>query len=225
MYVIKRDGRKEPVKFDKITARIIKMCYGLDPLVSPEAVAMKVIEGIYDGVTTTDLDDLAAEVSAAKTIDHPDYALLASRIAVSNLHKETKKTFSDVMEDLYNYNDPKTGERASLLADDVYEIIMENRDILDSNIIYDRDFKYDYFGFKTLTRSYLMKLNGEIVERPQQMLMRVSVGIHKNDIQSAIKTYNMMSEGWFTHATPTLFNAGTPKPQMSSCFFINDERR
>ena len=220
MYVIKRDGRKEPVKFYKITARIIKMCYGLDPLVSPEAVAMKVIEGIYDGVTTTDLDDLAAEVSAAKTIDHPDYALLASRIAVSNLHKETKKTFSDVMEDLYNYNDPKTGERASLLADDVYEIIMENRDILDSNIIYDRDFKYDYFGFKTLTRSYLMKLNGEIVERPQQMLMRVSVGIHKNDIQSAIKTYNMMSEGWFTHATPTLFNAGTPKPQMSSCFLL-----
>ena len=220
MYVVKRDGRKEPVKFDKITARIIKMCYGLDPLVSPEAVAMKVIEGIYDGVTTTDLDDLAAEVSAAKTIDHPDYALLASRIAVSNLHKETKKTFSEVMEDLYKYIDPKTGEKAALLAEDVYNVIMENREILDSSIIYDRDFKYDYFGFKTLTRSYLMKLNGEIVERPQQMLMRVSVGIHKGDIQSAIKTYNMMSEGWFTHATPTLFNAGTPKPQMSSCFLL-----
>ncbi|MGC6433130.1 MAG: ribonucleoside-diphosphate reductase subunit alpha [Crocinitomicaceae bacterium] len=220
MYVIKRDGRKEPVKFDKITARIVKMCYGLDPLVSPEAVAMKVIEGIYDGVTTTDLDDLAAEVSAAKTIDHPDYALLASRIAISNLHKETKKTFSDVMEDLYNYVDPKTGQKASLLSQDVYEVIMENKDTLDSSIIYDRDFKYDYFGFKTLTRSYLMKLDGEIVERPQQMLMRVSVGIHKNDIQSAIKTYNMMSEGWFTHATPTLFNSGTPKPQMSSCFLL-----
>lgn len=220
MYVVKRDGRKEPVKFDKITARIVKMCYGLDPLVSPEAVAMKVIEGIYDGVTTTDLDDLAAEVSAAKTIDHPDYALLASRIAISNLHKETKKTFSEVMEDLYLYVDPKTGENASLLAEDVYNIIMENKEILDSSIIYDRDFKYDYFGFKTLTRSYLMKLNGEIVERPQQMLMRVSVGIHKGDIQSAIKTYNMMSEGWFTHATPTLFNAGTPKPQMSSCFLL-----
>jgi ribonucleoside-diphosphate reductase alpha chain len=220
MYVIKRDGRKEPVKFDKITARIVKMCYGLDPLVSPEAVAMKVIEGIYDGVTTTDLDDLAAEVSAAKTIDHPDYALLASRIAISNLHKETKKTFSEVMEDLYNYVDPKTGQKASLLAQDVYEVIMENKDTLDSSIIYDRDFKYDYFGFKTLTRSYLMKLDGEIVERPQQMLMRVSVGIHKNDIQSAIKTYNMMSEGWFTHATPTLFNSGTPKPQMSSCFLL-----
>ncbi len=220
MYVVKRDGRKEPVKFDKITARIIKMCYGLDPLVSPEAVAMKVIEGIYDGVTTTDLDNLAAEVSAAKTIDHPDYALLASRIAVSNLHKETKKTFSEVMEDLYLYVDPKTNQDASLLAKDVYDAIMENRELLDSSIIYDRDFRYDYFGFKTLTRSYLMKLDGKIVERPQQMLMRVSVGIHKTDIQAAIKTYNMMSEGWFTHATPTLFNAGTPKPQMSSCFLL-----
>ncbi len=220
MYVVKRDGRKEAVKFDKITARIMKMCYGLDPLVSPEAVAMKVIEGIYDGVLTTDLDNLAAEVAAAKTIDHPDYALLASRIAVSNLHKETKKAFSEVMEDLYNYVDPKTGERASLLADDVYQVIMDNREVLDSSIIYDRDFRYDYFGFKTLTRSYLLKLDGEIAERPQQMLMRVAVGIHKNDIQSAIKTYNLMSEGWFTHATPTLFNAGTPKPQMSSCFLL-----
>ena len=220
MYVVKRDGKKEPVKFDKITARIIKMCYGLDPLVSPEGVAMKVIEGIYDGVSTSDLDNLAAEVAAAKTIDHPDYALLASRIAVSNLHKETKKTFSDVMEDLYNYIDPKSGENAALLSKEVYDIIMENKNLLDSSIIYDRDFRYDYFGFKTLTRSYLMKLNGEIAERPQQMLMRVSVGIHKNDIESAIKTYNLMSEGWFTHATPTLFNSGTPKPQMSSCFLL-----
>jgi ribonucleoside-diphosphate reductase alpha subunit len=220
MYVVKRDGRKEAVKFDKITARIIKMCYGLDPLVSPEVVAMKVIEGIYDGVSTTELDNLAAEVAAAKTIDHPDYALLASRIAVSNLHKETKKTFSEVMEDMYNYVDPKTGQRASLIADDVYEIIMENKETLDSSIIYDRDFRYDYFGFKTLTRSYLMKLNGMIAERPQQMLMRVAVGIHKKDIASAIKTYNLMSEGWFTHATPTLFNSGTPKPQMSSCFLL-----
>jgi len=220
MYVVKRDGRKEAVKFDKITARIVKMCYGLDPLVSPEAVAMKVIEGIYDGVLTTDLDNLAAEVAAGKTIDHPDYALLASRIAVSNLHKETKKTFSEVIEDLYAYIDPKTGQNASLIAQDVYDIIMNNKDLLDSSIIYDRDFRYDYFGFKTLTRSYLMKLDGRIAERPQQMLMRVSVGIHKNDIQSAIKTYNLMSEGWFTHATPTLFNAGTPKPQMSSCFLL-----
>jgi ribonucleoside-diphosphate reductase alpha chain len=220
MYVVKRDGRKEAVKFDKITARIVKMCYGLDPLVTPELVAMKVIEGIYDGVSTSDLDNLAAEVAAAKTIDHPDYALLASRIAVSNLHKETKKTFSEVMHDLYHYIDPKTGLKASLLAEDVYNVIMENKDTLDSSIIYDRDFRYDYFGFKTLTRSYLMKLNGEIAERPQQMLMRVSLGIHKTDVQAAIKTYNLMSEGWFTHATPTLFNSGTPKPQMSSCFLL-----
>jgi ribonucleoside-diphosphate reductase alpha chain len=220
MYVVKRDGRKEAVKFDKITARIIKMCYGLDPLVSPEAVAMKVIEGIYDGVSTTDLDNLAAEVAAAKTIDHPDYALLASRIAVSNLHKETKKTFSEVIYDMYHYVDPKTNQKASLVAEDVFNVIMDNKDALDSSIIYDRDFRYDYFGFKTLTRSYLMKLNGAIAERPQQMLMRVAVGIHKNDIQSAIKTYNLMSEGWFTHATPTLFNSGTPKPQMSSCFLL-----
>jgi ribonucleoside-diphosphate reductase alpha subunit len=220
MYVVKRDGRKEAVKFDKITARIVKMCYGLDPLVSPEAVAMKVIEGIYDGVTTSDLDNLAAETAAAKTIDHPDYALLASRIAVSNLHKDTKKSFSEVMEDLYTYVDPKTNQNASLLAGDVYQIIQDNKETLDSSIIYDRDFRYDYFGFKTLSRSYLLKLNGHIAERPQQMLMRVAVGIHKNDIASAIKTYNLMSEGWFTHATPTLFNAGTPKPQMSSCFLL-----
>jgi ribonucleoside-diphosphate reductase alpha subunit len=220
MYVVKRDGRQESVKFDKITARIVKMCYGLDPLVSPEVVAMKVIEGLFDGVSTTELDNLAAEVAAAKTIDHPDYALLASRIAVSNLHKETKKTFSEVMHDMYHYVDNKTNEPASLLADDVYQIIMDNKEVLDSSIIYDRDFRYDYFGFKTLTRSYLMRLYGKIVERPQQMLMRVAIGIHKDDIQSAIKTYNLMSEGWFTHATPTLFNSGTPKPQMSSCFLL-----
>jgi ribonucleoside-diphosphate reductase alpha subunit len=220
MHVVKRDGRKEAVKFDKVTARIIKMCYGLDPLVSPEAVAMKVIEGIFDGVTTKQLDNLAAEVAAAKTMDHPDYALLASRIAVSNLHKDTKKTFSETIEDMYNYIDPKTNKPASLIAEDVYKVIQENKDVLDSSIIYDRDFRYDYFGFKTLTRSYLLRINGEIVERPQHMLMRVSLGIHKSDIQSAIKTYNLMSEGWFTHATPTLFNSGTPKPQMSSCFLL-----
>ncbi len=220
MHVVKRDGREEPIKFDKITARIIKMCYGLDSLVTPEAVAMKVIEGIYDGVKTTDLDNLAAEVAAAKTIDHPDYAQLASRIAVSNLHKETKKSFSEVVKDLYYYIDPKTGENAGLIAEDVFQIVQDNSDYLDSSIIYDRDFRYDYFGFKTLSRSYLLKLDGQIVERPQHMIMRVALGIHKNDLASAIKTYNLMSEGWFTHATPTLFNAGTPKPQMSSCFLL-----
>ena len=220
MYVIKRDGRRESVKFDKVTARIKKLCYGLNPIVSPEQVAMKVIEGIYDGVTTSELDNLAAEVAATNTIQHPDYALLASRIAVSNLHKNTRKSFSQTMQDLYDYVDPKTGDKAALLSDDVYEIIKENAEVLDSTIIYDRDFRYDFFGFKTLERSYLLKLDGKISERPQHMLMRVAIGIHKNDLESAIQTYNYMSEGWFTHATPTLFNSGTPKPQMSSCFLL-----
>lgn len=220
MYVIKRDGRKEPVKFDKITARVKKLCYGLNPIVQPEMVAMKVIEGLYDGVTTSELDNLAAEVAASKTIEHPDYALLASRISVSNLHKNTKKSFSDTVEDLYNYKDPITGENASLIAEDVYQIVKDNSEYFDSHIIYDRDFKYDFFGFKTLERAYLLKINNKIIERPQHMLMRVSIGIHKEDIESAVKTYNAMSEGWFTHATPTLFNAGTPKPQMSSCFLL-----
>ena len=220
MYVIKRDGRKELVKFDKITARIKKLCYGLHASVDPLKIAMKVIEGVFDGVTTSQLDNLAAEVAATNAVTHPDYALLASRIAVSNLHKGTKKSFSETMKELYEYVDPKNGDRASLIADDVHEIIQENADFLDSNIIYDRDFNYDYFGFKTLERSYLLKTNGVVAERPQHMLMRVSVGIHKNDLESAVATYNLMSEGWFTHATPTLFNSGTPKPQMSSCFLL-----
>ena len=221
MYVIKRDGNRESVKFDKVTARIQKLCYGLDPIhVTPINVAMKVIEGIYEGVTTSELDNLAAETAASLTTKHPDYALLASRIAVSNLHKNTNKSFSKTMEALYNYIDPKTGKKAPLIADDVHEIIQKNAQELDSTIIYDRDFGYDYFGFKTLERSYLLKLNGQVAERPQHMVMRVAVGIHKEDIASAIETYNLMSERWFTHATPTLFNAGTPKPQMSSCFLL-----
>ena len=220
MYVVKRDGRREAVKFDKITARIKKLCYGLNPLVTPEKVAMKVIEGLYDGVTTSELDNLAAEVAATNTITHPDYALLASRIAVSNLHKNTKKSFSDVVKDLYEYIDPKTDKKAPLISDEVYDVIIKNADILDSTIIYDRDFRYDFFGFKTLERSYLLKLKGEVAERPQQMLMRVAVGIHKDNLDAAIETYNYMSEGWFTHATPTLFNSGTPKPQLSSCFLL-----
>ena len=220
MYVLKRDGRREPVQFDKITARIKKLCYGLHSAVDPTKVAMRVIEGVYDGVTTTELDNLAAEVAATNAVTHPDYAQLASRIAVSNLHKATKKSFTETMQDLHEYVDPITGENASLIAEDVWEIIQKNSELLDSSIIYDRDFNYDFFGFKTLERSYLLKIDGNIAERPQQMLMRVAVGIHKDDMESAIETYNMMSEGWFTHATPTLFNAGTPKPQMSSCFLL-----
>ncbi|HTE01513.1 MAG TPA: ribonucleoside-diphosphate reductase subunit alpha [Mucilaginibacter sp.] len=221
MYVIKRDGKKETVKFDKITARIEKLCYSLNPaLVDPIDVAKKVIEGLYDGVTTSELDNLAAETAASLTTKHPDYALLASRIAVSNLHKNTIKSFSETMRKLHGYIDPKTGKNASLLADDVWEVIEANAELLDSTIIYDRDFGFDYFGFKTLEKSYLLKLDGKIAERPQHLFMRVSVGIHKGDVDSVIKTYNLMSERWFTHATPTLFNAGTPKPQMSSCFLL-----
>lgn len=221
MFVIKRDGRKEAVKFDKITARVEKLCYGLNAeYVDAVDVAKKVILGLYDGVTTTELDNLAAETAASLTTKHPDYALLASRIAVSNLHKNTVKSFSKTMKKLFEYVDPKVGKPAPLLADDVWEIIKKNADILDSNIIYDRDFSFDYFGFKTLERSYLLKLDGKVAERPQHMFMRVSVGIHKEDIDSVLKTYNLMSERWFTHGTPTLFNAGTPKPQMSSCFLL-----
>jgi len=220
MFVLKRDGRKEPVMFDKITSRVRKMCYGLNKLVDPVKVAMRVIEGLYDGVTTSELDNLAAEIAATMTVQHPDYAKLAARIAVSNLHKNTKKTFSEVMTDLYNYVNPRTGKKAPLLSDEVYKVIIDNAAKLDSTIIYNRDFSYDYFGFKTLERSYLLKLNGEIAERPQHMLMRVSIGIHLNDIDEAIETYELMSKKVFTHATPTLFNSGTPKPQMSSCFLL-----
>ncbi|TGV01911.1 ribonucleoside-diphosphate reductase subunit alpha [Flavivirga rizhaonensis] len=220
MYVVKRDGRKEQIMFDKITARVRKLCYGLNELVDPLKVTMRVIEGLYDGVTTSELDNLAAEIAATMTTAHPDYARLAARISVSNLHKNTKKTFSDVMEDLHKYVNPRTGKDAPLLADDVYEVIMANKERLDSTIIYNRDFGYDYFGFKTLERSYLLKLNGVIAERPQHMLMRVSIGIHLNDLDAAIETYELMSKKYFTHATPTLFNSGTPKPQMSSCFLL-----
>ena len=221
MFVLKRDGTRESVKFDKITARIQKLSYGLEPShVDPVSVAKKVIDGVYDGVTTSELDNLAAETAASLTVRHPDYAQLASRIAVSNLHKNTIKSFSKTIDALYHYIDPKTGLKASLIADDVFEIVTNNAHTLDSSIIYDRDFGYDYFGFKTLERSYLLKMNNQVAERPQHMIMRVAIGIHKNDIESAIRTYNLMSERWFTHATPTLFNAGTPKPQMSSCFLL-----
>ena len=220
MFVVKRDGKKELVMFDKITARIRKICYGLNPLVDPVKVAMRVIEGLYDGVTTSELDNLASEIAATMTTAHPDYAKLAARISVSNLHKNTKKVFSEVMDDLYTYINPRTGNDAALLADDVYQIIKDNAALLDSTLIYSRDFNYDYFGFKTLERSYLLKLNGEIAERPQHMLMRVAIGIHKEDIEAAIETYELMSKKFFTHATPTLFNSGTPKPQMSSCFLL-----
>ncbi len=220
MFVIKRSGKKEEVKIDKITARISKLCYGLSPLVEPVVVTLKVVQGLYDGVHTTILDNLAAETAAAMTTKHPDYAKLAARIAVSNLHKKTKKSFSETVRDLYKYIDPKTDEPAGMISEELYQVVKKHGDVLDSAIIYDRDYAFDYFGFKTLERSYLLKINGKVAERPQHTLMRVAVGIHGEDIAAAIETYNLMSEKWFTHATPTLFNAGTPRPQLSSCFLI-----
>nr|WP_294773880.1 ribonucleoside-diphosphate reductase subunit alpha [uncultured Flavobacterium sp.] len=221
MYVVKRDGHKEPVMFDKITDRIKKLCYGLNELVDAVKVAMKVIEGLYDGVTTSELDNLAAETAASMTVTHPDYAQLAARIAISNLHKNTNKSFSETMNEMYHYVNPRTNQAAPLLSEEVHQVIQDNAEFLNSHIIYNRDFNYDYFGFKTLERSYLLKINGKIVERPQHMLMRVSVGIHLNDLDAVIETYDLMSKKFFTHATPTLFNAGTPKPQMSSCFLLS----
>jgi ribonucleoside-diphosphate reductase alpha chain len=222
MYVIKRSGKPEAVHFDKIASRIMKLSYGLqvssDDIIE---ISKKVIQGIYNNVTTTELDNLAAETSASFTTQHPDFAVLAARIAVSNLHKNTKKSFSEVAEILYNYIDPKTHEKAPLYSDEVYAVVKENADRIDSAIIYERDYHFDYFGFKTLERSYLLRTNSKITERPQHMFMRVAIGIHKNDIDAAIETYNLMSEKWFVHATPTLFNAGTPKAQMSSCFLLS----
>ncbi|MFT6867502.1 MAG: ribonucleoside-diphosphate reductase alpha chain [Cyclobacteriaceae bacterium] len=221
MLVIKRDGRRESVKFDKITSRIEKLCYGLnDDFVKPVEIAKKVIDGLYDGVTTIELDNLAAEIAASMTTRHPDFARLAARISISNLHKVTEESFANTMKRLYTYVNPKTQQNAALLSTKVYGIIRANAKRLDDAIDYNRDYNYDFFGYKTLERSYLIRLDGKIAERPQHMLMRVSVGIHMEDIDAAIETYHLMSEKWFTHATPTLFNAGTPKPQLSSCFLL-----
>ncbi len=222
MQVVKRNGEREDVSFDKITARIKKLCYGLNTdYVEYIDIAKKVIEGLYDGVTTTQLDNLASETAASMATVHPDYTLLASRIAVSNLHKNTNKSFSKTMKGLFNYIDPKTGEKAGLISQQTMDIITKNKSRLDATIISDRDFSFDYFGFKTLERSYLLRMDGNVVERPQHMILRAAVGIHGEDIDSAVETYNLISEKWFIHATPTLFNAGTPKPQLSSCFLLS----
>ena len=221
MEVIKRDGSRERVKLDKILSRVKRQCYGLDmDFLEPMEVAKKVIHGLYDGITSNELDTLAAETAASLTPTHPDYSILAARICVTSLHKKTPKSFSQVIKQLYEYVDPKTGLDAPMIADDVYEIIMNNAKEIDSQIIHERDLNYDYFGFKTLEKSYLLKMNGLPAERPQQLLMRVAIGIHKEDLESAFKTYDLMSQGYFTHATPTLFNAGTRRPQLSSCFLV-----
>ena len=220
MYVLTRSGEKEPIKFDKITERIQQLGADLDERVDPSQIAQKVIEGIYDGITTRELDQLAAETAAYLSTKHPDYSKMAGRIAVSNLHKETKGCFSENIKAMYAYVNPKTSEHAPLISKELHDVVMENAERLDKAVIDKRDFEYDYFGFKTLERSYLLKMNGVIVERPGQMLLRVSVGIHMNDIDAAIETYDLMSRKLFTHASPTLFNSGTSKPQLSSCFLL-----
>lgn len=222
MKVKKRDGRSEEVSFDKIMRRIYYLCDGLDQrYIDIIEICKKVILGLYDGVSTSILDNLAAETAASMATVHPDYAILAARIAVSNLHKNTSASFSETMKMLHEYVDPKTGEKAQLLADDIMQTIWENRAVLDNAVVHERDYDFDYFGFKTLERSYLMRLDNFIVERPQYMFLRAAVGIHKDNIKAALETYELMSQKWFIHATPTLFNSGTPKPQLSSCFLLS----
>lgn len=221
MYVYKRDGHKEPVRFDKITARVSRLCYGLDANhVDAVAITQRVISGVYHGVTTIELDNLAAETAAYMTTIHPDYATLAARIAISNLHKQTTKQFSQVMANLYHYTNPKTGRHSPMISEETYNIVQNNAEELNSAIVYDRDFQYNFFGFKTLERSYLLRIDGKVAERPQHLIMRVAIGIHGEDLEKVIETYNLMSERYFTHASPTLFNSGTPSPQMSSCFLV-----
>lgn len=222
MFVITRSGKKEPVKFDKITLRIQKLTYGLDTkFVDAMEVAKRTIQGLFDGITTEELDNLSAEVAAYMTSTHPDYAKLAGRIAVANLHRKTSDSFIETIEKLFNHENKTTGEKMPVISEDLYNTVMEHKDTIGAELAYSRDYEYDYFGFKTLERSYLLRVDGEIVERPQHMLMRVALGIHGQDINAAIETYHLLSEKWFTHATPTLFNAGTNKPQMSSCFLLS----
>jgi ribonucleoside-diphosphate reductase alpha chain len=222
MKVKKRNGNLEEVSFDKIMRRIYYLCDGLDQrYIDIIEICKKVILGLYDGVSTSILDNLAAETAASMATVHPDYAILAARIAVSNLHKNTNASFSETMKDLHAYIDPKTGEKAQMIADDIMEFVWNNREALDNAVVHERDYDFDYFGFKTLERSYLMRLDNFIVERPQYMFLRAAVGIHKDNIKAILETYDLMSQKWFIHATPTLFNSGTPKPQLSSCFLLS----
>jgi ribonucleoside-diphosphate reductase alpha subunit len=219
-YIIKRDGKRETIKFDKITSRIKKQSYNLSNHIDPYVIAKKVIEGVYEGISTYEIDTLAAETAAYMTQTHPDYSLLAGRIAITNLHKQWSKKFSDCIEDLYNYINPENKKPAGLISDEAYKVVQKHKDILDASIIHDRDLGYDFFAYRTLEKSYLLNIDKKPRETPQFMIMRVAVGIHGDNIEKILETYEWMSQGFFTHATPTLFNAGTPKPQMSSCFLL-----
>ncbi len=221
MFVATRSGKREPVQFDKITHRISQLTYGLDPkYVDAIQVAKRTINGLFDGITTEELDNLSAEVSAYMTSVHPDYSRLAGRIAVANLHRSTSDSFQETFDKLYHFKNEFTGEHQPLISEEIYLFAKECRDRISTEIAYSRDFEFDYFGYKTLEKSYLLKVNGKIVERPQHLFMRVALGVQIGNIEEAIKTYHLISEGWFTHASPTLFNAGTNKAQMSSCFLV-----
>lgn len=222
MEVVKRDGTREYVKFEKISSRIKKQTYGLnEDYVDYFEVSKKVIAGLYDGVTTEELDRLAAETSASLVTSHPDYSTLAARIVITSLYKRVDKRFTSTIDKLYHYINPKTGDKAGMISDQVYKVITEHAKELDAMVVHDRDFNFDYFGFKTLEKSYLLKMFGEVAETPQHLYMRVAVGIWLDDLEMVQKTYDMLSQGLFTHATPTLFNAGTKKPQLSSCFLLD----
>ena len=221
--VIKRNGKKEPVMLDKILDRITQQTYGLDKLIIPFEVAQKVIEGITPDIKTSTLDQLAMETAAALATKHPDYSILAARLAITNLHKETKKSFSETVEDLYKYIDPKTGKHSPIVSEDFKNIVKRHADDLDSAIVHSRDHNFDYFGFKTLEKSYLLKIDGKVAERPQYMYMRTAIQVWGENLEKVIETYNTLSEGYYTHATPTLFNSGTTRPQLSSCFLLDLE--
>ena len=224
MKVKKRNGELEEMRYDKITKRISVLCHDLNmEYIDPTFVTLKVTSGIYDGISTTELDVLAAETAAAMVTTHPDYAKLAGRLAVSNLHKTTPKKFSQCIKELHSFIEPKTSKESSLIDTDVYQFVMTNKEILDGAIDQDRDLDFDYFGIKTLERSYLLKIGSRIVERPQYLYMRVAVGICKGDLYMALRIYDDLSQHFYTHATPTLFNAGTKRPQMSSCFLIGNK--
>jgi len=222
--VTKRNGKKEPVMLDKIVDRITQQTYGLDQKwISPFDVAQKVIAGVAPDIKTSVLDQLAMETAASLATKHPDYTVLAARIAITALHKETKKSFSETVEDLYKYVNPKTGKKSPIVSESFYNIVKKHADDLDSAIVHSRDHNFDYFGFKTLEKSYLLKINGQVAERPQYMYMRTAIQIWGENLEKVIETYNLLSEGYYTHATPTLFNSGTLRPQLSSCFLLDTE--
>lgn len=221
MQIVKRDGRREPIDFDRMVDFVSRYAYQLDTdYINPNQVAKRAFEGAFDGITIVDLIQLTVETAASMTSKHPDYGLLAGRLAVSELHVNTSDSFSNTVEKMYYYKNPKTGENAPMISREIYDIVKKNAIDLDNSLDYSKDYSYDYFGYKTLERTYLLKIDGKSVERPQHLLMRVALGIHKNDLKSVKTTYKLMSEKWFTHASPTLFNAGTPKPQLSSCFLL-----